>query len=372
MGELTADWYSINNINEIDSPALLVYPERIKQNIATAVSMVNRLDLLRPHVKTNKCAEVAQLMQDAGITKFKCATIAEAEMLGMTGAKDVLLAYQPTGPKLERFIAVVQSYPSTTWSCLVDNLASAQEISNAFLKFNPSIPVYIDLNTGMNRTGIEPGLAFELYEKLAAMPGIQIAGLHAYDGHMTDPDIMARTEQCNKAFEQVMALKEKIVAAGMTEPVIIAGGSPSFPVHALRKDIECSPGTFVYWDKSYLDNCAEQSFLPAAVLVTRVISKPSPGLISVDLGHKSVAAENVLANRVSFLNATGLTPVGQSEEHLVLKVDDADKYEIGDVLYAIPFHVCPTVALYEKVHVAENAMATKSWRTIARDRIIIH
>src|SRR4051812_14305219 len=96
-------WYDINNITNIDSPTLVIYKERVIQNIATAISMVDDVKNLRPHVKTHKCKEVAQLMIDAGINKFKCATIAEAEMLAMANAKDVLLAYQPVGPKLKRF-----------------------------------------------------------------------------------------------------------------------------------------------------------------------------------------------------------------------------------------------------------------------------
>ncbi|HEY0610599.1 MAG TPA: alanine racemase, partial [Chitinophaga sp.] len=88
-------WYTINNVDQIDSPALLVYPARIRENIDTAKAAIDDVQRLRPHVKTNKIAEVVQLMQDAGIQKFKCATIAEAEMLGKVHAADALLAYQP-------------------------------------------------------------------------------------------------------------------------------------------------------------------------------------------------------------------------------------------------------------------------------------
>ncbi|HEX2683974.1 MAG TPA: D-TA family PLP-dependent enzyme, partial [Ferruginibacter sp.] len=77
------NWFHIADPNQIDSPALLVFPERVKANIKTAIGMVGDLDRIRPHVKTHKCSEVTRLMIEAGIYKFKCATIAEAEMLGM-------------------------------------------------------------------------------------------------------------------------------------------------------------------------------------------------------------------------------------------------------------------------------------------------
>src|SRR6478752_7057517 len=107
------EWYHINNVDEIDSPALVIYKDRVIQNINTAIAMVDNVKRLRPHVKTHKCKEAAQLMMDAGINKFKCATIAEAEMLAMINAPDVLLAYQPVGPKVNRLVQLVKTYPST-------------------------------------------------------------------------------------------------------------------------------------------------------------------------------------------------------------------------------------------------------------------
>src|SRR5690348_10555491 len=104
------EWFTINDTGSLDSPALLIYPERVKSNIQRAISMVNDISLLRPHIKTNKSSAAIKLMIGAGISKYKCATIAEAELLGQCGAKDVLLAYQPAGPKLQRFINVIQHY----------------------------------------------------------------------------------------------------------------------------------------------------------------------------------------------------------------------------------------------------------------------
>src|SRR6185437_2547800 len=104
-----------------------------------------------------------------------------------------LLAYQPTKPKLKRFIDVIKKYPSTKFSCLVDNIISAKEIGVEAEANNILIPVYIDLNVGMNRTGIGPGKnAIELYKKCNHIAGIQPVGLHAYDGHIRNPDIAER------------------------------------------------------------------------------------------------------------------------------------------------------------------------------------
>ncbi len=371
MATANGNWYQVIDADKLDSPALVIFPGRVKSNIQTAINMVDSVNHLRPHVKTNKSAEASQLMLDAGISKFKCATIAEAEMLGTIGATDVVLAYQPLGPKLHRFIELIKKFPSTQYACLTDNISAATEQADAFVLNGMEVPVYIDLNIGMNRTGIIPGKeAIELCKFCSAIKGIKFAGLHVYDGHLRNQDIGIREKECNEAYAAVEKLKEELPEIDIAVPGIIAGGSPTFPIHAKRQNVECSPGTFIYWDKGYNDQCPEQNFLPAAVLVTRIISLPSSTRICTDLGHKSVAAENEIGKRIFFLNAPGVVPVSQSEEHLVCEAGINHNYKTGDVLYGIPYHICPTVALYERVHIIEEGKIIGEWKNMARDRKI--
>lgn len=365
------EWYQLTNAAQVDSPAIVIYEDRIKDNISLLKTMIDDIQRLRIHVKTSKIAEVVQLIMDAGITKFKFATIAEGEMLGMINAGDALMAYQPVGPKIVRLLELVQKYPQTAYSCVVDNVDAALAISAVFSVQGRRLPVYIDLNTGMNRTGIKPGQeALELYKYLDTLPGVVPVGLHAYDGHLHDTDMAVRKERCDAAYAPVAALAEAIVNSGFPQPDIVAGGTPTFPLHAARKGVTCSPGTFVFWDAGYAANLPEQPFQWAALVISRVISVIDDQHICIDLGHKSVAAENPQP-RVQFLNAPEAVPVSQSEEHLVLKVLNASLYPIGTVFYGVPKHVCPTVALYEKAYVAAHNAVTANWRVIARDRQII-
>jgi D-threonine aldolase len=364
--KMSENWFEIKNINELDSPALVVFPERVKHNIQLAIDMIGDVARLRPHIKTNKSPDVARLMLAAGITKFKCATIAEAEMLAQCNVPDVLLAYQPLGPKLRRFISLIKIYPATKFSCLTDNIAAANEQGSAFKASDLNVPVFIDLNVGMNRTGISADeKAIELAKHCSIVKGIILTGLHAYDGHIRDIDFEIKKQKCDAAFDSVQKLNETLKLS-----TIIMGGSPAFSIHCKRKNIECSPGTFVYWDKGYSDLCPEQKFLPAIVLVTRIISLPAANKICTDLGHKSVAAENEIGKRIFFLNAKGLKPVGQSEEHLVLETSENHSFKVGDIFYGLPYHVCPTVALYEKVFTVGNGKVTGEWRNVARDRML--
>lgn len=365
------DWYTIVDIDAIDSPALVLYEERIKENIRLVTELQGDVSLLRPHVKTHKLREVTRFMLDAEIARFKCATIAEAEMLAQQKAPDILLAYQPVGPKLGRFLQLIDAYPDSRFSCLVDNETVAAAISAAAAVYGIVLHVYIDLNTGMNRTGIAPGeKALALYQSLVGLPAMQFMGLHAYDGHINEPDPALRQQQSDEAFAPVDAMAAEIERRSGVRPVIIAGGSPTFPTHYKRPGVQCSPGTFVFWDRNYKLQQADLPFDYAAVIVSRVVSVIDGQTICTDLGHKSVAAESPMPKRVYFLNAPEAVAKGQSEEHLVLTVPDASNYKIGDVLYGVPGHICPSVALYESAYVISEHRLVGQWQVVARDRKI--
>ena len=172
------DWYVISNVDRIDSPALAFYPDRISGNIELAKRIIGDTNRLRPHVKTNKAAEVSRMLLDAGIRKFKCATIAEAEMLGHMNAPDVLLAYQPVGPKISRLLDLIKAYPATHYSCLVDQVENARAISALCEAGNITLDVFIDLNVGMNRTGVLPERAEALVDAILPLKSLQIIGVH--------------------------------------------------------------------------------------------------------------------------------------------------------------------------------------------------
>ncbi|MGH2622293.1 MAG: alanine racemase, partial [Sphingobacterium sp.] len=149
-----SNWYELNDTDRIDSPALLVYPNRMATNITRLIDMVDGdTRRLRPHVKTNKLIQACQMMMDAGIDQFKCSTIAEAEMLAMAGAKDVLLAYQPVGPKIQRWTNLISTYPNTSFSCLVDDVVVIDALSKAASEQSIVLSIYFDVDVGMGRTG---------------------------------------------------------------------------------------------------------------------------------------------------------------------------------------------------------------------------
>jgi D-serine deaminase-like pyridoxal phosphate-dependent protein len=167
----------------------------------------------------------------------------------------------------------------------------------------------------------------------------------------------------------VEVLRRQIERAGLPVPRIVAGGTPTFPMHARRGGVECSPGTCVFWDAGYAHTLPDLDFLPAAVLLSRVVSKPAANHLCLDLGHKAVASE-MPHPRVVFLELTDAKPVMHSEEHLVVQTSQADKFAVGDCLHGIPWHICPTVALHDEVVVVRNGRAGERWKVAARGRTV--
>ncbi|MDI1344066.1 MAG: D-TA family PLP-dependent enzyme [Pseudolabrys sp.] len=363
-------WYNAENVADVASPALLVYPERIEANVRQLIAIAGGTQRLRPHVKTHKLPEIVRIQRELGIEKFKCATIAEAEMVAGCGAAHVLLAYQPVGPNVVRLVQLIEKYPATRFAAIVDNAASIRAIAQAAEAKKCSVELLLDLDCGMCRTGLAPGAeAVELYRLIAGLPGAELGGLHAYDGHIHDSDLAARTAATLAAFAPVTALRTQLLQQGLPVRRTVVGGTPTFPIHARDKSFECSPGTCVLSDAGYGIQFPDLNFSPAALVLTRVISKPGMNRLCLDLGHKAIASENP-PPRVQLLGLPDAVPVMHNEEHLVLETPRAAEFAIGDVLYGIPWHICPTVALHAFAVVVRAGRARERWKIVARDRAL--
>lgn len=367
---LNDNWYKLKNVSEVSSPSLLVYPDRIEENIRRIIKIARGAKHLRPHVKTHKMSEVVMLQLKHGIGKFKCATISEAEMVAKCGAPDILLAMQPVGPNLERFFKLKHTFENTKISCIADNGETIIQLSDMARKTGLETHVWLDINVGMNRTGVIPGeKAIRLYNRIVDSPMLISEGLHVYDGHIHEHDFSLRKIKCDDSFASVITLIDELERDGISPVKIVAGGTPTFPIHALRKGVELSPGTLLLWDYGYSSSFTDLDFLHAAVLLMRIVSKPAKDLLCVDLGHKAVASE-MPHPRVNILGMTNYTIVSHNEEHMVIRTAKADNYRTGDPLYGIPWHICPTVDRHDTVSVVNNNLVTEQWNVEARRRKI--
>ncbi|HEV3260731.1 MAG TPA: alanine racemase, partial [Gemmataceae bacterium] len=281
--------YLLQDTSGIPSPALVFYRDLIRRNIAYAVEIAGQPARLRPHVKTHKTREIVLMELEAGISKHKCATIAEAEMLAGCGVRDVLLAYPVVGPNCGRMARLAAAFPDCGFAVLADHPDAARQLSETLARHAQEVDVLVDIDVGQHRTGIAPDdRAVALYETIDRLPGLRAGGLHVYDGHNHQDSYAEREAAARAQLEPVLALRSRLLEKGLPVPRLVVGGTPTFPVYA-RMDLpglECAPGTCFLHDHGYGTRYADMAgFTPAALLLTRVVSRPTPNRVTLDLGY---------------------------------------------------------------------------------------
>jgi D-threonine aldolase len=366
--------YAIRDTSSIYSPALVFYKDLIRKNITYAIEIAGDASRLRPHAKTHKTRELVRLEREAGITKHKCATLAEAEMLASAGATDILIAYNMVGPNCRRLAHLIRAYPQVRFAVTGDYHAALEKLSRVLAEEKQTVEVLLDLDVGQHRTGIAPGPeAAELYELLTRLPGLRPGGLHVYDGHNSQEGFLDRKEAVTNLLAPVLALRASLEANGLPVPRVVAGGTPTFPIFAKLDlpGLECSPGTCFLHDQGYGAKFVDMAgFTPAALLLTRIISKPLPTRLTLDLGYKAVASDPPAGKRLTLLDVPNYEAVLQNEEHLVIDTPQAANYQPGDELYAVPTHICPTCAMHKQAYIVEDGAVTGTWDIVGRDRVL--
>ncbi|MFN4261136.1 MAG: D-TA family PLP-dependent enzyme [Gemmataceae bacterium] len=366
--------YPLRDPSAVLSPGLLFYRELILHNLQRMLQIAGTADRLRPHVKTHKTREIARMEMNLGITKHKCATLAEAEMLAGVGAADVLLAYPLVGPNCERLAQLVQKFPGCRFSVTADHPVSLQALSDALSRHSQEVAVLLDMDTGQHRTGIAAGSeAVKLYEMIDRLPGLRPGGLQIYDGHNHQENLAERQAAVRGQLEPVLALRSQLEAKGLPVPRLVLGGTPTFPIYARLElpGAELSPGTCVLHDHGYGSHFPDiTGFEPAALLLTRVISRPTPSRLTLDLGYKAMASDPPAGKRGILLNVPDYQAILQNEEHLVIETPAAEQFAPGDVVYAIPTHICPTCAMHRFAYVIDKNQVVDRWDILARDRML--
>lgn len=363
--------YDLKRAKEIFSPQLIYYRDRIVRNIEQSVAMAGSSGRLWPHVKSHKSPDMVRLQMAMGITRFKCATIAEAEMLGLCGAPDVLLAYPQVGPTIARFLRLTETFPETRFWALGDDFGQIVELGEAAAARGIIVPTLVDLDMGMHRTGHPPENAAAFFARCAAVKGIHPQGLHCYDGHIHMTDPCERQASVDRMHQTIRKVRAALETQKLDAPIVIWGGAPTFAAHAAHAgtepDIYLSPGTNFLWDMNYSSSYPEMGFVHAAVVMTRVVSHPGPDLFTLDLGYKGLAADPK-GQRGFIAGLEEAESINQNEEHWVFRIDPALRPPLGAELYVIPTHVCPTSALYPFALVAEGGDIVNRWEITARVR----
>ncbi len=326
---------------------------------------------LCPHIKTHKCPDIVKMHLDAGIRRFKCATIDEAKMLAACGAEDIVLAYPLYGPAAGRFIRLSAEYPDIAFSAAADSRAGIDALTAAIAGITGGGSgrrprLLLDVDCGMGRTGAAFDEVPALWAYAEKQVNLEVYGLHVYDGHVREADFEKRCRICDGIYGRIKKTVEDLKLSGASVRRIIAGGTISFPCYARHAELDLSPGTYVLHDAGYRSRYPDLPFEPAAVLFTRVISIPAEMRITVDAGSKAVSTDPE-GPPGEVLGLSGVRPVKMSEEHWTLESDSAGRLRPGDPVYILPVHICPTVNLYDEVYtVNEDGSSGPLWKIAAR------
>jgi D-serine deaminase-like pyridoxal phosphate-dependent protein len=340
--------YRVSSIEDVLTPALVIYPDVIASNIDQTLKLLGgEADRWRVHIKTAKLALTLGMLVDRGIRNFKCATTLELLVACRSGAADVLFAYPAMGANARRAREIAQQFPTLRISVLAENDEQVRQWRGS------RVGVFLDINPGMNRTGIEQSKREKIIGLARAVSdaGLEFRGLHYYDGQYGGVAEAERTKATHAGYDRLLEIVSELEHSGINVPEVITSGTPTFPCSLSYQGFRrgnfihrVSPGTVVYCDASSLEQLPkEYGYAPAALVLARVVSSPRAGIITCDAGHKAVSADAGIPTCV-VVGHPELTPLSPSEEHLPLAVKEgATPPLVGEALYLIPRHVCPTV-----------------------------
>jgi len=340
--------YRVSDVDNVLTPALVIYPEVIASNIEQTLKLLGGdADRWRVHIKTAKLGFTLRMLVEQGVRNFKCATTLELLVACQSGARDVLFAYPAMGANARRAREIAQQFPDVRISVLAENDEQVRQWRGS------RVGVFLDINPGMNRTGMEQSRS----DKIAALARAisdarqEFRGLHYYDGQFGGVAEGERTKAAHRGYDHLLEIASELEGSGINIQEVITSGTPTFPCSLSYEGFRrpkfvhrVSPGTVVYCDASSLEQLPKDyGYRPAALVLTRVVSSPRAGIITCDAGHKAVSADAGVPTCV-VVGHPELTPLSPSEEHLPLAVKEgATGPQVGEALYLIPRHVCPTV-----------------------------
>ncbi len=359
--------YRIENVETLLTPALAIYPEIVDNNIAATVRLLggdpNRW---RPHLKTAKLGFIMRRLAERGVVQAKCSTTVELATACESGIRDVLLAYPVVGANADRVREIAAEHPQVRISVLVENAGQLAVWRGS------RVGIFIDVNPGMDRTGIEQDRTAAILDLARSIrsAGLEFRGLHYYDGHIHTESLPEREQVAHQGYARLMKIVEEVEKAGFGIEEVITSGTVSFPAAAAYQPFatgkfvhRASPGTVVYSDATSLTQLPEEwGYQPAAVVVTTVVSHPKANYLTCDAGHKAVSADAGVPT-CAVAGRADLTPLKPSEEHLPIEVTGGTRPEIGDALYLVPRHVCPTVNNFD------DALIVSGNRVIGVERV---
>jgi D-serine deaminase-like pyridoxal phosphate-dependent protein len=357
-------------LDAVDTPALLLDLAVFERNLDRLASSLRGAPVrVRPHGKSHKCPEIALRQVARGAVGICCQKVSEAEIFVQAGVNDVLVSNEIAGmQKLERLAQLARR---ARLGVCVDHPATVADLGRAIAKAGSEIDVYIEVNVGANRCGVEPGApAVGLAKAIAQCAGLRFAGLQAYQGraqHLRTPK--ERVDAIGLAVEKIRQTIVELKAHGFSVDRVTGAGTGTYLLEAGSEVYnEIQPGSYVFMDADYGRNLDESGnpltdFQQSLFVFATVMSHPTPDRAVVDVGLK---AHSIDSGMPLVQGIPGATYVRAADEHGVLTLTDSAQVSLGQKIRLIPGHCDPTVNLHDWLVCYRGDVVEALWPIAAR------
>ncbi len=357
-------------VDELDTPALCIDLDAFEANVAEMASFCKTHQIQwRPHSKAHKSPEIARREVAAGAIGVTCAKLAEAEIMAAGGVRDILIANQIAGPAKVRRLIELREHADPMVA--VDHEMQLRPISKAAAQAGVQIRVLIEVNVGLNRAGVDPGEPTLALARLAEqLPGITLAGIMGYEGHLlTLENPEDKAQQIRAAMAILQETHDQLLAAGLPCPIVSAGGTGSYAITGECSGItELQAGGLIFMDAFYRKRCQITAFRYALKLIVTIVSRPTPGRAIIDAGRKTHHVDNEPSFVLGYEETAKVSRL--SAEHGELELSgDAQTLKIGDRLELIPGYSDMTNVMHNQFYAIRNGQVEAVWPLVGRGHL---
>lgn len=360
---------------ELDTPALLIDLDRMEANIHRMAAFTKSQGVaLRPHTKTHKCPDIAQLQLEAGAVGITCAKIGEAEVMAAAGLDDILIANEIIGE--QKFERLIELSRNVNLCIAVDSGIGAQSLNAALQRAGVTLEVVIEVNCGQNRAGVLPGEpVLILAQEVSQLESVRLRGLMTHGGHSYNQATKEAVAEVGYAEGAVMVETAELLRQNDIPVETISVGSTPTARYCGRVEgvTEIRPGTYVFCDLTQTDLFASTLEDCALSVLATVISIPASDRVVVDAGKKALTSDPrgrtaASAAVYGFIPEKDCSLSKLSEEHGVIMT--GKRFEIGEKVQIIPNHACVVVNMFDEMVGIRNDRVERVFRVAGRGKML--
>ena len=359
----------------IDTPALLIDLDIVASNLERMQGKADKHGVvLRPHIKTHKIPELAQLQIRLGARGITAAKVSEAEVMAGAGIRDVFIANQVvTKEKLNRLAALSKKVSTSVG---LDSVAAATKLSNVFAASGLNVEYLIEINSGLNRCGVLPGKeAVDLFQAVNTLPALRFKGIFTHAGQVYGADSLSEVKEISLQESNIMAATAQAFAEVGTSPDIVSVGStPTMKVWQGHEGInEIRPGNYIFHDGIQMSLGAATLQECALSILATVISRPAPDRAVIDGGSKAFSSDRgahgkEMASGFGLVLGKKATLERLSEEHGIMTLDSQIDLHIGDKVRIVPNHACAVMNLFDRAYGLRDGKVVEEFKIAARGK----